>query len=144
MKKIICTIVFLNALVLNAQVITIKLTKFQNFNHSALIPTFDAMDEDLIEYPNYGVGDNVYTFDLNKMNFHLENVNGSYDLPIIEVFETNNILDCIVMDNGVRTYFTLGKLENEDALEFITEYQQEDRIYGSFSKGADLKYSIKK
>ena len=129
--------------VLSAQIITIKLTKFQNFNHSALVPTFDAMDQDLIEYPDYGIGDNVYTFDFNKMNCHLENVNGSFDLPIAEVFETKNILDCIVLDNGVRTYFTLGKLENEDALEFITEYQQEDRIYGSFSFGEDVSYSLK-
>lgn len=143
MKSIFAAIFFLCLQGLNAQVITIKLTKFQNFNHSALIPTFDAMEQDLIEYPNYGIGDNTYTFDLNKRNCHLDNINGSFDMPITEIFETKNILDCIVMDNGVRTYFTLGKIENEDTLEFITEYEEEGRMYGSFSKGEDVSYRIK-
>ena len=143
MKKILAAICILGIHGLNAQVITIKLTKFQNFNHSALIPTFDAMDQDLIEYPDYGVGDNTYTFDLSKMNCHLDNVNGSFDFPITEIFQTKNILDCIVMDNGVRTYYTLGKIENEDTLEFITEYQYENRMYGSFSKGEDVNYSVR-
>jgi len=144
MKFFFAAIFVLSIHGLNAQVITIKITKFQNFNHSALIPTFDAMDQDLIEYPNYGIGDNTYTFDLNKRNCHLDNINGSFDLPIIEVFDTENILDCIVMDNGVRTYYTLGKIENEDTLEFITEYEEEGRMYGSFSKGEDVSYSLKK
>ena len=144
MKKFLAAICMLGIQGLNAQVITIKLTKFQNFNHSALITTFDAMDQDLIEYPNYGIGDNTYTFDLNKKNCHLENINGSFDMPITEIFDTQNILDCIVMDNGTRTYYTLGKIESEDTLEFITEYQQDDRVYGSFSKGGDVEYSIKR
>jgi hypothetical protein len=144
MKKFLTAICILGIQGLNAQVITIKLTKFQNFNHNALIITFDAMDQDLIEYPNYGIGDNTYTFDLNKKNCHLENINGSFDMPITEIFDTQNILDCIVMDNGTRTYFTLGKIESEDTLEFITEYQQDDRVYGSFSKGGDVEYSIKR
>lgn len=143
MKKILAAIFILGIHGLNAQIITIKLTKFQNFNHSALIPTFDAMDQDLIEYPDYGIGDNTYTFDLSKKNCHLDNVNGSFDLPITEIFQTKNILDCIVMDNGIRTYYTLGKIENEDTLEFITEYANEGRIYGSFSKGEDVSYSIR-
>lgn len=144
MKKFLAAIYILGIQGLNAQVITIKLTKFQNFNHSALIPTFEAMDQDLIEYPNYGIGDNTYTFDLNKKNCHLDNINGSFDMPITEIFDTQNILDCIVMDNGTRTYYTLGKIDSENTLEFITEYQQDDRIYGSFSKGGDVEYSIKR
>lgn len=79
-----------------------------------------------------------------KKNCHLENINGSFDMPITEIFDTQNILDCIVMDNGTRTYYTLGKIESEDTLEFITEYQQDDRVYGSFSKGGDVVYSIKR
>jgi hypothetical protein len=142
MKKFLAAICILGIQGLNAQVITIKLTKFQNFSHSALIPTFDAMSQDLIEYPNYGIGDNIYTFDLNKGNCHLDNINGSFDMPITEFFDTKNILDCIVMDNGIRTYFTLGKIEHEDTLEFITEYEKDGRIYGSFSKGEDVSYSV--
>jgi hypothetical protein len=54
-----------------------------------------------------------------------------------------DVFDCIVDDNGTRTYYTLGKIENEDTLEFITEYQDSDRIFGSFSKGSDVSFTTK-
>jgi len=136
-------VVTLTSLVVNGQIVTVTTTKFQNFNHSSLVPTFQAMDMDLIEYPDYGIGKNVYTFDFNKKTVHLVNFNGEFDFPITEIFETKNVFDCIVDDNGTKTYFTLGKIENEDTLEFITEYQDGNRVFGSFSKGDDVTFTIK-
>lgn len=144
MKNLFLSLVLVMVgLVANSQVVTVTTTKFQNFNHCSLVPTFQAMDMDLIEYPDYGIGKNVYTFDFNKKTVHLVNSNGEFDFPITEIFKTKNVFDCIVMDNGLRTYFTLGKIENEDTLEFITEYQDGNRVFGSFSKGDDVTFTIK-
>jgi len=144
MKNLFLSLVLVMVgLVANSQVVTVTITKFQNFNHSSSIPTFDAMDSDLIEYPNYGIGKNVYTFDFNKRTVNLVNCNGEFVLPIIEVFNTKNVFDCIVDDNGTKTYYTLGKIEDEDTLEFITEYQDGNRVFGSFSKGSDVTFTTK-
>ena len=63
-------------------------------------------------------------------------------LPTVEKFD-ENVFDCIVDDNGTRTYYTLGKIENEETLEFITEYQEGNRVFGSFSKGDDVTFITK-
>jgi hypothetical protein len=144
MKNLFLSLVLVMVgLVANSQVVTVTITKFQNFNHSSSIPTFEAMKSDLIEYPNYGIGKNVYTFDFNKRTVNLVNCNGNFTSPIVEVFNTGNTFDCIVDDNGVRTYFTLGLIEGEDTLEFITEYEKDNRVFGSFSKGSDVSFNIK-
>ena len=144
MKNLFLSLVFVMiGLVANSQVVTVTITKFQNFNHSSSIPTFEAMNLDLIEYPNYGIGKNVYTFNFNKRTVNLVNCNGNFTLPIVEVFNTENIFDCIVDDNGVRTYYTLGKIEGENTIEFITEYEEGNKIFGSFSKGDDVTFVIK-
>jgi len=144
MKNLFLSLVLVMVgLVANSQIVTVTITKFQNFNHSSSIPTFEAMNLDLIEYPNYGIGKNVYTFNFNKRTVNLVNCNGNFTLPIVEVFNTKNVFDCIVDDNGVRTYYTLGKIEGENTIEFITEYEEGNKIFGSFSKGDDVTFVIK-
>ena len=144
MKNLFLSLVLVMvSLVANSQVITVNIHTVQNFNHSSAVSTVQARQLDLIEYPNYTVGENVYTFDLNKKILTFKNSNGSiFSFKIIDITQNENILDCIVFDGIGNVLFMLGENDNSEK-EFLTEYINDDKVFGQFSLNSDFDYSVK-
>jgi hypothetical protein len=144
MKNLFLSLVLVMVgLVANSQVITVNIHTVQNFNHSSSMSTVHARQLDLIEYPNYTVGENVYTFDLNKKILTFKNSNGNiFSFKIIDITQNENILDCIVFDGIGNVLFMLGENDNSEK-EFLTEYINDDKVFGQFSLNSDFDYSVK-
>jgi len=144
MKNLFLSLVLVMVgLVANSQVITVNIHTVQNFNHSSSMSTVYARQLDLIEYPNYTVGENVYTFDLNKKILTFKNSNGNiFSFKIIDITQNENILDCIVFDGIGNVLFMLGENDNSEK-EFLTEYISDDKVFGQFSLNSDFDYSVK-
>jgi len=143
MKNLFLSLVLVMVgLVANSQVITVNVHKVQNFNHSSSMSTVQARQLDLIEYPNYTTGENVYTFDLDKKILTLKNCKGFFTCNIIEVNKNENILDCIVFDGVRNVLFMLGVNKNNER-EFLTEFVDNDKVFGQFSLNSDFDYSVK-
>jgi hypothetical protein len=129
-------------LVANSQVITVNIHTVQNFNHSSSMSTVQARQLDLIEYPSYTVGENVYTFDLDKKIVTFKNSDGSFfSFNIIDITLNENILDCIVFDGIGNALFMLGENDTSER-EFLTEYIDNDKVYGQFSLNSDFSYTV--
>lgn len=143
MKNLFLSLVLvIVGLVANSQVITVNIHTVQNFNHSSSMSTVQARQLDLIEYPSYTVGENVYTFDLDKKKLTFKNSNGSFfSFNIIDITQNENILDCIVFDGIGKALFMLGENENSER-EFLTEYIANDKVYGQFSLNSDFSYTV--
>jgi hypothetical protein len=144
MKNLFLSLVLVMVgLVANSQVITVNIHTVQNFNHSSSMSTVQARQLDLIQYPNYTVGENVYTFDLDKKILTFKNSNGSvFSSEITEVNKNENILDCIVFDGVRNILFIAGSNENGEK-EFLMEYIINDEVLGHFSLNSDFDYSVK-
>ena len=140
MKQLIFSIVFvLLSLITNSQVITVTATTLQKFNHSSNISTIEAIASDAIEYPHYTVGNNVYVFDLNKRTMSM---NGGVVHTISKINESENVLDCIVLDNGFDVLYVMGETSNNQT-QFLSEWFNEDKIVGYFSMNSDFSYTVK-
>ena len=125
-----------------AQIITLTIHTVQNFNHSSSMSTVQARQLDLIEYPNYTVGENVYTFDMDKKIVTFKNSTGSFfSSEITEVNKNENILDCIVFDGVRNILFIVGSNENGEK-EFLMEYINDDKVFGHFSLNSDFSYTV--
>jgi hypothetical protein len=143
MKNLFLSLVLVMVgLVANSQVITVNIHTVQNFNHSSSMSTVQSRQLDLIEYPNYTVGENLYTFDLDKKILTLKNCKGFFTCNIIEVNKNENILDCIVFDGVRNVLFMLGVNKNNER-EFLTEFVDNDKVFGQFSLNSDFDYSVK-
>jgi hypothetical protein len=125
-------------LFIQAQVIVVTVTTDQKFNHSDDISTIEAMEKDVIEYPHYTVGNNVFVFDLNKRTMSLNN---GKTLNISKINKSDNVLDCIVLDNGVSVLFVMGETSNGES-QFLAEWFEGDRITGYFSMNSDFSYTV--
>lgn len=140
MRQITCTLILLmTKLFIQAQVITVTATTLQKFNHSANISTIDAIANGAIEYPHYTVGNNVYVFDLNKRTMSM---NGGAVHAISKINESENVLDCIVFDNGFDVLYVMGETSNNQT-QFLSEWFKEDKIVGYFSMNSDFSYTVK-
>ena len=139
MKQITCTLILLmTKLFIQAQVIIVTVTTDQKFNHSADISTIKAMANEEIQYPYYTVGNNVFVFDLNKRTMSM---NGGKSFIISKVNTSDNVLDCIVLNNGVSILFVMGETSNGES-QFLTEWFEGDRITGYFSMNSDFSYTV--
>jgi hypothetical protein len=125
-------------LFIQAQVIIVTVTTDQKFNHSADISTIKAMANEEIQYPYYTVGNNVFVFDLNKRTMSM---NGGKSFIISKVNTSDNVLDCIVLNNGVSILFVMGETSNGES-QFLTEWFEGDRITGYFSMNSDFSYTV--
>jgi hypothetical protein len=140
MKNIFLSLVLVMVgLVANSQVITVTVTTDQKFNHSSDISTVQAMELDSIEYPYYTVGNNIFVFDLKKRTMSL---NGGKTLIISKINKSENILDCIVLDNGASVLFVMGETSNGQN-QFLAEWFSGDKITGYFSMNSDFSYVVK-
>jgi hypothetical protein len=139
MKTILLSAIALfNAFANNAQIIEVSLASSRKFSHGVGISTREAMYIDSISYSNSLRNDNVAVFDLNEKKFTLNNY------PPCEIIQVNinaNVLDCVILDNGVNVHFKLGKNER-GIMQFLSEWEWEGKVNGYFTLNSDVKYSI--
>lgn len=142
MKHVICTFLLMMAsLIAMSQVITVTITKCQNFSHDASISTLEAMNSDLIEYPYYTVGLNVFSFDLNTCELTLENQEGAFSYEITKVSHNSNVLDCIVFDGTGDVLFLIGETSSGE-MQFLHGFTENGKVFGEFSMNEDFSYTI--
>ena len=143
MKNLFLSLILVMAgLVANSQVITVTVTKAQNFTHDSNISTIDAMNSNLIEYPYHTVGKNVFVFDFNTKVLTIEGGNESYFYTIANVTKNSNVVDCIIVYEGVKTLFLLGET-SDNQNQFLMERIEGNQVVGFFSMNSDSNYTIK-
>ena len=143
MKNLFLSLVLVMVgLVANSQVITVTATTIQKFNHSSSISTIDAMESNLIEYPEYIVGDNTYTFDLNNKTLTLKNCSGVFTYKIVKINKSDNILDCVAFDGIGDVLFLVGETSDGN-MQFLMGLVDGNTVIGGFSMNSDFRYSIK-
>jgi hypothetical protein len=139
MKTILLSaIALLHTIANNAQIIEVSLASSRKYSHAVGISTREAMYTDSINYANSVRNDNVAVFDFNEKKFKLNN------FPACEIIQVNtnaNVLDCVVLDNGVKVHFKLGKNER-GIIQFLSEWEWEGKVNGYFTQNSDVKYSI--
>ena len=142
MKHLIGTFFLMMAsLVAKSQVVTVTATIIQKFNHSSSISTIDAMETNTIEYPEYIVGDNTYTFDLNNKTITLKNCKGFFSFSIVKINESNNILDCVAFDGVGDVLFVVGET-SDSKMQFLMALIDGNKVIGGFSMNEDFSYTI--
>ena len=121
-----------------ADVITVKTTSVRYFNHTPEISTIQAIDLGTIKYLDYLVGKNTLVFDLDKKTVA---INYQEPCAIIQVNESSNLLNCTILDNGVRVNYTLEANRVGD-LCFLSEWEWEGKVNGYISSSSNFSFQI--
>jgi hypothetical protein len=122
----------------NADIITVRISSVRNFSHISDISTHKAIEAGTIKYQDYLVGKNTIVFDLNKKTV---TINNQEPCAIIQVNESRNLLDCAILDNGVRVHYTLEENPAGD-LCFLSEWVWEGKVNGYISSSSNFKFQI--
>jgi len=142
MKHLIGTFFLMTTgLVAKSQIVTVTATIIQKFNHSSSISTIDAMEANMMEYPEYIVGDNTYTFDLNNKILTLKNCDGFFTYNIIKVDASDNILDCVIFDGIGDVLFVVGEASDGN-MQFLMVLIDGNKVVGGFSMNEDFSYTV--
>jgi hypothetical protein len=143
MKQLILSVSFLMlSMLTTAQVYKVTFTKCQNFTHPAYVSTEEAIELDLIEYPNYTVGENVFKFDYNARKLTIERPEENWVYDISEINENSGaVLSCFIEYENLLTWFRMGQL-SENETQFIMVRKEGDQIVGFFSMNSDFSYTV--
>ena len=122
-----------------ADIIKVHSYSVRYFNHIPSISTQQAIDSGTINYLNRQNGENTFVFDLDKKTLV---INGKSPCKIIEIKESDHLLDCIVLDNEVKVSFVLGDTEND--FRFLSEWEWEGKVNGyfSFSSAKEFTFTV--
>ena len=112
-----------------ANIITVRIFSAKNFNHALDISTRQAFDSTSLEFLGSVQGKNTLIFDLDKKTL---TINDEEPCKIIEIGESSELVDCAIIDNGVKVYFTLGERETGD-LCFVSKWDWEGKMSGYYS-----------
>ena len=121
-----------------ADVITVKTTSVRYFNHTPGISTIQAIDLGTIKYLDYLVGKNTLVFDLDKKSVA---INYQEPCAIIQVNESSNLLNCTILDNGVRVNYILEDNGAGD-LCFLSEWEWEGKVNGYISSSSNFSFQV--
>ena len=139
MKKVFLTLVIgLITMIGFSQVVKVKVTKRQEFEHSNQLSTPEAFETGLSTYLKSYIVDGTYFFDLDKNIMTLEyftkdgkKISNQY--PIIKKYKTTNLVDVLVgEDNEPDMLFVLGNRVVDNSYVLITNMKEGDKIKGSF------------
>lgn len=131
MKHIaIALLLHISNYVVNAQIITVEVDTLQNFEHSKMLSTMQAIETGDLIYttlfecrPFYDV-----TFDLDKCVEHFS----GYENPIIQVNESTNLVDVIVQEGNRECLIILGETDDGGMI-YLYEYHDGEIIKGFFT-----------
>jgi len=121
-----------------ADVITVKTTSVRYFNHTPGISTIQAIDLGTIKYLDLLVGKNTLVFDLEKKTLK---INNQEPCAIIQVNESSNLLNCTILDNGVRVNYILEDNGAGD-LCFLSEWEWEGKVNGYISSSSNFSFQV--
>ena len=143
MKTILSSLLLYMSLIVNSQIIDVKIDKMTKFSHSENLTLHNAIESDSLTYlGSWDVNVN-YVFDLNKMTMKFTNTLGKLTLfKIIKITPTKSHLN--VDAESTEGIFNYVLADNEDnTVSFIIRNFQieEGRSMGYFSNS--VQYSIK-
>jgi hypothetical protein len=116
----------LTAISAKAAIITVKIFSVRNFKHALDISTRQAFDSTSMEFFGSVQGKNTLIFDFDKKTLI---INDQEPCAIIEIGKSDELVDCAIIDNGVKVYFTLGEKEMGDFC-FVSKWEWEGRMNG--------------
>jgi hypothetical protein len=120
----------------NADIITVRISSVRNFSHISDISTRKAIESGTIKYQDYLVGKNTIVFDLDKKTVA---INNQEPCAIIQVNESRNLLDCAILDNGVRVHYTLEE-NSAGEICFLSEWVWEGKVSGYISSSSNFTF----
>jgi hypothetical protein len=123
-----------------ADIITVKTYTVKHFTHITGISTKQAIDSGCMNYLKRQVGENTFIFDFDKKTLV---INGKAPCKIIDVKDSEDLLDCTVLDNGVKVIYILGD-SGEDDYRFLSEWEWEGKVHGyySFASTEDFTFTV--
>jgi hypothetical protein len=121
-----------------ADIITVRVSSVMSFNHKVGIPTKQAIDSSAVNYLNYIDGNNTLTFDLDKK---ILTINDKSPCKIFEIKDTDDLLDCIVLDNGVKVHYALGELVTGE-MSFSSSWEWKGLINGYYAPPKNFTFTV--
>ena len=143
MKTNLSSLLLFMSLIVNSQIIDVKIDKMTKFSHSENLTLHNAIESDSLTYLGSWDVNVKYVFDLNKMTMKFTNTLGEETLfKIVNIIPTKSHLN--VDAESTEGIFNYVLADNEDnTVSFIIRNFQieEGRSMGHFSNS--VQYSIK-
>lgn len=122
-------LVFSASMHADANIITVRIFSIQNFSHALDVSTRQVFDSSAMEFTGVLQGKNTLIFDFDKRTLI---INDQEPCAIIEIGKSDELVDCAIMDNGVKVYFTLGEKEMGDFC-FVSKWEWDGKMNGYYS-----------
>lgn len=144
MKKIIYLLFLILPINVFSQIIVAHVDTFQSFTHPVEMTTAQAMDSNLIEYTDWGVGNTYWTFNLDsKKVLGIQNDGSIVRDTIVMINQTNGILNADLDNNdGTITNVLISKeIDNDNVVMYVrwVEFVEDKlKVCGWFSKNVEV------
>jgi hypothetical protein len=144
MKKIIYLLFLILPINVFSQIIVAHVDTFQSFTHPVEMTTDQAMDSNLIEYTDWGVGNTYWTFNLNsKKVLGIQNDGSIVRDTITIINQTNGILNVdLDNDDGTISNVLISKeIDNDNVVMYVrwVEFVEDKlKVCGWFSKNVEI------
>jgi hypothetical protein len=144
MKKIIYLLFLILPINVFSQIIVAHVDTFQSFTHPVEMTTAQAMDSNLIEYTDWGVGNTYWTFNLDsKKVLGIQNDGSIVKDTIVMINQTNGILNADLDNNdGTITNVLISKeIDNDNVVMYVrwVEFVGDKlKVCGWFSKNVEI------
>lgn len=144
MKKIIYLLFLILPINVFSQIIVAHVDTFQSFTHPVEMTTAQAMDSNLIEYTDWGVGNTYWTFNLDsKKVLGIQNDGSIVRDTIVMINQTNGILNADLDNNdGTITNVLISKeIDNDNVVMYVrwVEFVGDKlKVCGWFSKNVEI------
>jgi hypothetical protein len=144
MKKIIYILFLILPINVFSQIIVAHVDTFQSFTHPVEMTTAQAMDSNLIEYTDWGVGNTYWTFNLDsKKVLGIQNDGSIVRDTITIINQTNGILNVdLDNDDGTISNVLISKeIDNDNVVMYVrwVEFVEDKlKVCGWFSKNVEI------
>jgi len=144
MKKIIYLLFLILPINVFSQIIVAHVDTFQSFTHPVEMTTAQAMDSNLIEYTDWGVGNTYWTFNLDsKKVLGIQNDGSIVRDTITIINQTNGILNVdLDNDDGTISNVLISKeIDNNNVVMYVrwVEFVEDKlKVCGWFSKNVEI------
>ena len=144
MKKILYILFLILPVNVFSQIVVAHVDTFQSFTHPVEMTTAQAMDSNLIEYTDWGVGNTYWTFNLTTKKVLGLNNDGSVIRDTISfINQTNGLLNVdLNNDDGSITNILISKeMDNQNVVMYVRWVEFIDnkfKVCGWFSKNVEI------
>ena len=143
MKTILTSLLILISLIVNSQIIVVKIDKLTKYSHSENITLHTAIENNSLSYLGTWDVNVKYVFDLDNMVMKFTNTLGDVTLfKIVNVIPTKSYLNVDAESNEGIFNYVLSTNVDEDVSFIIQNFQKENgKSVGHFSNS--VKFTIK-